>query len=233
MGEFITVETLEHDASFKVYRAAPTGTPKAAIIVIQEIFGVNRGIRAKCDSWAQKGYLAFAPDLFWRVQPDIDLDPDVPEQFNQAIEYMMKFKPDDGVRDIEAVIRAARAALGETGKVGVVGYCLGGRMAYLSATRTDADACVAYYGGGIDGALDESNAIANPLLLHFAEQDHFIDAKAREAIHAALDSNRHVTIHDYPGVDHGFATESGQRRVEDAAQLADGRTAAFFAEHLG
>ena len=233
MGGFITVETLEGDGGFQVYRAEPAAKPKAAIIVIQEIFGVNAGIRARCDRWASKGYLALAPDLFWRVQPGVDLDPDVPADFQQGIDYMMKFNVDDGVRDIEAVLRAARAALGSGGKAGVVGYCLGGRMTYLASTRTDSDASVAYYGGGIDGALGESHAIARPLMLHFAEEDHFIDAKARAAVHAALDANRHVTIHEYPGVDHGFATETGKRRVEDAANLADSRTEAFFAQHLG
>lgn len=233
MGEFITVETLERDGSFSVYRAEPAGTPKAAIVVIQEIFGVNAGIRARCDRWAAKGYLAYAPDLFWRLQPHIELDPDIPEDFTQAFEYMGKYNQDAGVRDIEAVLRAAHSALGAGGKAGVVGYCMGGRMAYLAAARTDTDASVAYYGGGIDGALGEAHAIANPLLLHFAEQDHFIDAKARRAIHDALDGNAHVTIYEYPDVDHGFATETGQRRVEAAASLADSRTEAFFAEHLG
>ncbi|HWW65509.1 MAG TPA: dienelactone hydrolase family protein [Sphingomonadaceae bacterium] len=232
MGDFITVETLEHDASFKVYRAAPEGRPRGAIIVIQEIFGVNAGIRAKCDTLAAKGWLAFAPDLFWRVKPSIELDPDVPEQFKQALGYMSQFKPDDGVRDIEAVIRAARAELGAGGKVGVVGFCLGGRMAYLTAARTDIDASVAYYGGGIDSLLGEAHAIARPLLLHFAEQDHFIDAAAREKISNALKDNKRVAIHTYAGVDHGFATEIGNRRSEPAASEADARTEAFFSEHL-
>jgi carboxymethylenebutenolidase len=232
MGDFISIDTLEHDASFKVYRAEPTGTPRGAIIVIQEIFGVNAGIRAKCDTLAAKGWLALAPDLFWRVKPGIDLDPDVPDQFKQALGYMGQFKPDDGVRDIEALIRAARTSLGSGGKVGIVGFCLGGRMAYLAATRTDIDASVAYYGGGIDGHLDEAHGIANPLLLHFAEQDHFINAAARAKIVEALKDNPRVTIHTYAGVDHGFATEIGNRRTEPAASEADARTEAFFARHL-
>lgn len=232
MGSTISIETLQHDGSFSAYSAAPAGTPKAAIIVIQEIFGVNPGIRARCDRWAEAGYLAIAPDLFWRVQPHVELDPDVPTEFQQAIDIMMKFDTDKGVSDIEATIRAGRSQLG-SGKVGIVGYCLGGKMSYLAATRTDVDASVAYYGGGIDGLLGESHAIANPLLLHFAGDDHFINAEALAKIHATLDNNRHVTIHEYAGVDHGFATESGSRRVEDAASLADSRTSAFFAQNLG
>ena len=121
---------------------------------------------------------------------------------------------------------------GAHGKVGVVGFCMGGRVAYLAAARTDCDASVGYYGARIDASLNEAHAIARPLLLHFAEQDHFISAEARSKIHAALDGNAHVTIFDYAGVDHGFATTRSQRRDNAAAELADGRTDAFFAEHL-
>lgn len=234
MGTFTPVETLDHTGQFDAYVAEPAGQPKAAVIVMQEIFGVNPGIRAKADFWASQGYLALAPDIFWRVAPRVEFDPDVPEQFQQAVDNMMKVDVASAIRDIEALIRHARAKLGGgRGKVGITGYCFGGRLAYLTATRTDIDASVGYYGGGIDGALNESHAIANPLLLHFAGADHFITPEAVAKIHAALDGNSHVRIHEYPGVDHGFATTSGSRRVEDAAQLADGRTAAFFGKHLG
>ena len=231
MGELTDIATLDKDGAFKAYRAAPAETAKAAIVVVQEIFGVNAGIRARCDRWAQAGYLALAPDLFWRIQPGVDLDPDVPGQLQQGLALIPKFDFDTGMRDIEAVIRFARAAVAG-GKVGTVGYCLGGGIAYLAGTRTDADANVGYYGGSIAGHLGESHAIGKPMLLHFAGQDHFIDADKLAAIHAALDPNPHVEIHEYPGVDHGFATESGKRRDDDAAALADRRTADFFARHL-
>ncbi|HEX8447677.1 MAG TPA: dienelactone hydrolase family protein, partial [Sphingomonas sp.] len=136
---------------------------------------------------------------------------------------------DAALRDVEATIRMIRA---DVPKVGVVGYCLGGLIAYLAATRTDSDACVGYYGGGIDTKLDEAQAISNPLMLHFAGEDHFITASARAAIGAALSSSPKVEIHDYPGVDHGFAATSGSRRVADAAEQADARTEAFFRDNL-
>ena len=142
-----------------------------------------------------------------------------------------KFEIDAAMRDIEAVIRAARSEIGG-GKVGTVGYCLGGGLAYLAGTRTDADANVGYYGGPIAGFLGEAHAIGKPMLLHFAGQDHFIATDLLAAIHDALDGNRHVEIHEYAGVDHGFATESGKRRDDAAATLADSRTKAFFAAHL-
>jgi len=233
MTATITVDTLAGDGSFSVYRADPAGTPKAAIVVIQEIFGVNAGIRRKCDTLAEAGYLALAPDLFWRFAAGVELDPDVEPEFQRALQLMGELDQDKAVADIEATIRAARGLLGEGGKVGVVGYCLGGRLAFMTAARTDVDASVGYYGVGIDGLLGEKHAIAHPVLLHVPEEDHFVDKDAQTAMHAGLDDHPKVTLFDYPGEDHGFATEFGERRSDEAAELADRRTADFFAAHLG
>src|SRR4051812_35436586 len=228
----IRIDASDHSGSFNAYVAEPEASPRGAIVVIQEIFGVNPGIRKKCDDWAAKGYLAVAPDLFWRIQPGIELDPDVAEQFQEALGHMGKFDQTLGVADIEATIKAARAKLGG-GKVGVVGYCLGGRLAFMAATRTDSDASVGYYGVGIDTLLGEKHAIARPVLLHVAGADHFVTPDIQAKMHEGLDDHAKVTIFDYPGEDHGFAAEMGKRRSEAAAQLADTRTTAFFAEHLG
>ncbi len=228
----VRIDASDGSGSFSAYVAEPDGTPRAAIVVIQEIFGVNPGIRKKCDDWAAKGYLAFAPDLFWRLQPELELDPDIPEQFQQALGWMNRFDQTKGIEDIESTIKAARAKLGGKGKVGAVGYCLGGRLAFMTATRTDSDATVGYYGVGIDNLLGEKHAIANPVLLHIAGADHFVTADVRARMHEGLDDHPKVTLFDYPGEDHGFAAEMGKRRSEAAAQLADERTAAFFAEHL-
>lgn len=231
MGETVRINTLDGGETFPVYCARPSEGARSAIIVIPEIFGVNPGIRAKCDGWAAKGYLAVAPDIFWRFAEGEELDPDVPEQFQTALENMGKFSADDCIRDVEALIHWLKREQG-AGKVGLVGFCLGGRIAYMAATRTDIDAAVGYYGVMIDQMLDESHAIANPLMLHIAGADHFVGAEAQAAIHAALDPHPKVTLHDYPGLDHGFAAEMGQRRDEKGAQLADSRTEAFFAQHL-
>ncbi|MEQ5788140.1 dienelactone hydrolase family protein [Erythrobacter sp. NFXS35] len=232
-----TIPTLEGanedgGSSFGAYVARPEGTPKAAIIVIQEIFGVNPGIRRKCDKLAADGYLAVAPDLFWRLEPGVEFDPDVEAEFQTALEMMGKFNQDAGIRDIEATIHHIRRSLGVV-KVGCVGYCLGGRLAYMTAARTDIDASVGYYGVGIDGLLGEKHAIANPLMLHVPTEDGFVSRETQAAMHAGLDDHPRVTLHDYEGLDHGFATETGKRRDEAAATLADSRTAAFFADHLG
>ncbi|OYY79603.1 MAG: carboxymethylenebutenolidase [Sphingomonas sp. 28-62-20] len=232
MSQMITIDTLGDDRQFAAYCAAPEGAPRAAIIVIQEIFGVNAGIRRKCDRLAAQGYLAIAPDLFWRLEPGITLDPDVPAEFQRALGLMGDFDQDLGVRDIEATIRAARTQIGG-GKVGLVGYCLGGRLAFMAATRTDTDASVGYYGVGIDGLLGEKHAIAHPVLLHIPQDDHFVDAAAQQRMHDGLDEHPKVTLFDYPGEDHGFATEMGARRSEAAATLADQRTADFFARTIG
>ena len=231
MGSLISIAALDGSGSFNAYRAEPQGKPRGAIVVIQEIFGVNRGIRMRCDRWAEAGYSAYALDLFWRVEPGVELDPDVPEQFQKALALMNQFDRDKGIADIEATIQKARAESG--GKVGVVGYCLGGLLGYLAATRTDADTSVGYYGVMIDNFLNESHCIARPLMLHFAEQDGFVPPETVAKIRAGLADNARVTIHEYAGVDHGFATEYGNRRREDAANLADGRTRDFFAEHVG
>lgn len=229
----IRIDTLEGDDSFDAYVADPDGEPRAAIVVVQEIFGVNEGIRRKCDAWASKGYLAIAPDLFWRLRPRVELDPDVEAEFKEALDLMGRFDQDQGIKDIEASIRAARARLPDGGKVGVVGYCLGGRLAYMTAARTDVDASVGYYAVGIAGLLAEKNAIARPLMLHIAGADHFVTPDQQQAMHEGLDGHPRVMLHDYPGEDHGFAAEMGKRRSEEAAELADSRTQAFFAEHLG
>ncbi|MCJ8159593.1 dienelactone hydrolase family protein [Sphingomonas sp. LaA6.9] len=232
MASMIPIDTLHHDAQFSAYVAEPEGTPRAAIIVIQEIFGVNAGIRAKCDEWASAGYLAVAPDLFWRLRPGVELDPDVPAEFQEAIGLLGTFDQDKGIEDIEATIRWARQKTGGK-KVGCVGYCLGGRLAFMTAARTDTDASVGYYGVGIDGLLGEKHAIAHPVLLHIPTADHFVDAAAQKRMHDGLDDHPKVTLFDYPGLDHGFATQMGERRHEEGAQLADSRTASFFAANLG
>lgn len=229
---FSPISTLDNDGQFDAYIARPSGTPKAAIIVIQEVFGVNEGIRRKCDSWAAQGYLALAPDLFWREKPHVELDADVPEDFQAAIGHMQNLDQDQAIYDIEATIKAARAELGQGGKVGLVGYCMGGRLAFMAACRTDGDAFVGYYGVGIDNLLGEQHAIGKPVMLHIPTADGFVPPATQQKMHEGLKDNRHVTLHDYEGLDHGFAAEMGARRQEEAAQLADKRTADFFAANL-
>ncbi|MDB5689472.1 MAG: carboxymethylenebutenolidase [Sphingomonas bacterium] len=231
MGSMIQIAAAAGDGSFAAYLAEPAAEVRAAIVVIQEIFGINPGIRAKCDALAAEGYLAIAPDLFWRMQPGVQLDPDQPEELKQAFDFVTRIKTDDALADVATTIRAARDRMGG-GKVGVVGYCFGGKLAFLAATRTDSDATASYYGGGIDGFLGEAHGIARPLLLHFAGDDSHITPDKLATIRAALDDHPRVTIHEYPGAGHGFATQFGARRNDAAAELADARSADFFRDHL-
>lgn len=231
MTSSVTITSSTDGENFGAYVAQPSGEPKAAVVVIQEIFGVNAGIRRKCDLLAEQGYLAVAPDLFWRLQPGIQLDPDIEAEFQQALDYMAKFDPDGGVRDIQSTIDWARTETGGK-KIGAVGYCLGGKLAYMTAARTDVDASVGYYAVGVPDMLEEARAIAKPLMLHIPTADGFVDAQAQETMHDGLDSHPKVTLHDYAGLDHGFATQFGKRRDEEGAQLADSRTDEFFGEHL-
>ncbi len=226
------IPTLSGNDMIPAYVARPDGEPRGAIIVHQEIFGVNKGIRKKAEDWAAKGYLAVAPDAFWRQTPGIELDADKPEDFEKAVEFMMGHDFDQAIRDMEAVIHWIRREE-KIEKVGFVGFCMGGRVAYLVAARTDIDATVGYYGVMIDQMLNEKHAIANPLMLHIPTADGFVPPEAQQAIHAGLDDHAKVTLHDYDGLDHGFAAEFGSRRDVDAAATADGRTEEFFAGHIG
>ena len=224
------IPTFDGEGEIPAYVARPATAGTRAIIVIPEIFGVNAGIRRKCDDWAAQGYLAIAPDIFWRFAPGVELDPDVEADMQEAFGYFGQYDADDGVKDIEAAIRWLHEQ-GAT-KVGAVGFCLGGRLAYMTAARTDIDASVGYFGVMIDQMLGESHAIARPLLLHVPTADHLVGPEAQARMHEGLDPHPRVTIHDYDGLDHGFAATSGNRRDEAGAQLADTRTRAFFAEHL-
>jgi carboxymethylenebutenolidase len=226
------IPTLDGDANIPAFVARPEGTPRGAIIVQQEIFGVDAGIRKKAQEWADKGYLAVAPDTFWRQRPGIELSPYDEGEMQQALDHMMAHDFDLGMRDVEAVIHWIRREEG-VAKVGFVGFCMGGRIAYMAATRTDVDASVGYYGVMIDQMLGEKHAIARPLMLHIPTADHFVDAAAQQAMHEGLDDHPRVTLYDYAGLDHGFAAEIGARRDEAGATLADGRTEAFFTEHVG
>ncbi len=226
----IEIPALDGEGAIPAYVARPDADSSRAIVVIPEIFGVNAGIREKCDAWAAEGYLAIAPDIFWRFAPGVELDPDVEAELNEAFGYFGKYDADSGVKDIEAAIRWLHGQ--GASRVGCVGFCLGGRLAYMAAARTDIDASVGYYGVMIDQMLGESHAIAKPLMLHIPTDDHFVSPEAQAQMHASLDPHPRVTLHDYEGLDHGFAATGGNRRDEDGARLADQRSRAFFAEHL-
>ena len=231
MGEQTTITTA--DGSFSAYLARPAGAPTAAVVVIQEIFGVNAVMREITDGLAAQGFLAVCPDLFWRIEPGIELSDQSEAEWQRAFALFNAFDVDAGVKDIAATISTIRQDPGARGKVGAVGFCLGGLLAYLTAARTDADAAVAYYGVGIDGRLAEAEKLTHPFLMHIAEEDGFVPKEAQAKIIEALEPNKLVEIHTYPGRDHGFARTGGQHYDAEAAALAGQRTLDFFRKHLG
>jgi carboxymethylenebutenolidase len=231
MGERTTIAT--SDGSFSAYLARPAQTPTAAVVVIQEIFGVNQVMREITDGLAGQGYLAVCPDLFWRIKPGIELTDQSEAEWQRAFGLYNAFDVDAGVKDIAATISQIRKDPACNGKVGAVGFCLGGLLAYLTATRTDVDASVAYYGVGIDSRLEEATSLKRPLLMHIAEEDGFVPKEAQGAIIGALKGNPLVEIHTYPGRDHGFARTGGQHYDAAAATLAGERSLALFKKALG
>lgn len=218
---------------FSAYVAKPARTPAPGLVVIQEIFGVNKVMRDLCDGFAAQGYLAVCPDLFWRQQPGIQLTDKTQEDWNRASALMNGMDQDKAVGDLKATLGWLRGNPDCAGKAGSVGYCLGGRLAFLMATRSDADANVSYYGVGLDRLTGEVPNISKPLLMHIAEQDKFASPAARQAVLNAVQGNPNITAHVYPGVNHAFARVGGEHYDAKAADLANGRTAAFFKQHLG
>lgn len=201
-----------------------------ALIVIQEIFGVNQVMRDLVDDYADQGFRAICPDLFWRIEPGVNITDKSKAEWDKAFDLFGKFDVDAGLKDIATTVDYARRA--GTGKVGAVGYCLGGMLAYLTACRTDADACVGFYGVNIQEKLAEAKDIARPLMLHIAGKDQFVPEAAQKQIMDGLADNGHVTIHHYAERDHAFARQGGDHFHAEDADLANTRTRAFLQQNL-
>lgn len=223
----IQIQATDNSGQFSAYIAKPATTPAPAIILIQEIFGVNQEMRNKCDELAAQGYIAISPDLFWRLEPGIQLTDKTEAEWAKAFDCFQKFDVDKGIEDLTATLSCARALPECTGKVGTVGYCLGGKLAYLMAARTDVDAAVGYYGVQINELLDEAVNIKKPLLLHIAEQDEYVPAEAQNQIKTGLTGNPHVTIYSY-NAQHAFARGQGIHYDETCAHFANQHTAEFL-----
>lgn len=224
--------TASDGQQFGAYMAVPERGEGPGIIVIQEIFGVNYTMRSIANHLAQAGYVAVVPDLFWRLEPGLNLDDRVEADLQKAFALYERFDENKGVEDLQTTLNSVRNLPLCSGSVGTIGYCLGGKLAYLMATRSDAACNVSYYGVGIEKALDEASKISHPLMLHLAEKDKFVSSTAQEQIKEAFRSNFNVAIHSYPNVDHAFAREHGQHFDQAAAELANQRTRLFLKEYL-
>lgn len=232
MGNQITIQASDGSGSFTGYLAEPANGKGAGILVIQEIFGVNKVMRDICDDLARQGYFALCPDLFWRQEPGVDITDKTKEEWDKAFALLNGFNVDKGIDDLKAGLAALRKVPGCTGKAGAVGYCLGGRLAYLMACRSDSDATVGYYGIYLQNHLDEAKSIRKPLMLHMANEDKFVPKEAQAQIKEGLKGRPLVTLHEYAGQDHAFARVGGEHYDKAAADLANQRTAEFFRKNL-
>ena len=229
-GMEITIKA-DDGGEFMGYLATPESGNGPGVVVIQEIFGVNDVMRGITDGFAEAGYISLCPDIFWRQEPGIQLTDQSEEEWARAFELFNGFDLDKGVQDLDSTIETLRGLEGCSGKVGTVGFCLGGRLAYLTATRTKADAAVGYYGVMLTEHLEEN--INAPLILHVPTEDEFVPKEQQAEVHAALDGNDMVSIHDYVGQDHAFARVGGKHYDQASADLARGRTLDHFKAHLG
>jgi carboxymethylenebutenolidase len=233
MAHYIDIPARDGSGSFRGWLAVPASGRGPGLVVGQEIFGVNQNMRDVAEMYAEEGYVALVPDLFWRMQPGVDLGY-TQTDFKQAFDYFSRFDLNLAVADIDATMTALRALPQVTGPaVGYVGFCMGGKLAYLAATRTDVACSVGYYGMGIENHLDEAPNIQGKLVLHFAGNDAYCDAGARAHITAALASVPRSDIYVYPGADHAFARIGGMHYDKSAAMMAHGRTIAALKATIG
>ncbi|MFC7472902.1 dienelactone hydrolase family protein [Dankookia sp. GCM10030260] len=230
----IEIAAADGSGKFGAYVAMPKARPAGAVVMIQEIFGVNAAMRSLSDWVAEMGFIAISPDLFWRQEKGVRLDPDAGQaEWDKAFALMKGMDQDKAIDDLKSTIAHARRMDGANGKVATMGFCLGGRLAFMAAARTDADANVSYYGVGIEGLLGEAGAIKAPLILHIAEKDKFVPPEAQAKIRDGLQGHAQVSVHVYPGVDHAFARMGGHSWDARAAAIANGRTAELLAKVLG
>ena len=227
MTDHITIEG--RDGAFAAYIARPKTLPAPAVVVLQELFGVNADIRKHCDELAEQGYLAVAPDLYWRQEPGVDLNVTSEADWQHGLRLYRAYDRDAGVKDVKDTIDAVRNLPECNGKVALLGYCLGALMVFMTAVRNDGiDAAVWYHGADTEKYLGEVDGLHAPLLMHLAEEDEFISKAAQAEIKAALVKKPNATVYSYPGQNHAFSRHGGAHYNAEAAALARERTYAFL-----
>jgi carboxymethylenebutenolidase len=221
----ITINATDGSGSFTAYVAEPKTTPAGAVVLIQEIFGVNQAMRDIAAWVADLGFIAICPDLFWRIEPGIDITDKSDAEWKRAFELFQAFDQAKGIEDLKATLTAARTLPGANGKAGTMGYCLGGRLAFLMAEQSDADVNISYYGVGLDGLLGDLAQVTKPLLVHIADKDAFFPAEGRAAVVKAMEGSKIVRTYVYPDADHAFARVGGIHWDGRSATIANGRSA--------
>jgi carboxymethylenebutenolidase len=229
----ITINATDGTGSFAAYLAEPKTTPTGVVVLIQEIFGVNQAMRDTAAWVADLGFIAVCPDLFWRIEPGIDITDKSDAEWKRAFELFQAFDQIKGIEDLKATVAAARTMAGSNGKVATMGYCLGGRLAFMMAEQSDADANISYYGVGLDGLLGDLDKVTKPLVVHIADKDAFFPPEGRAAVVAGTAGHKHVATYVYPNADHAFARVNGTHWDGRSAAIANGRSAEALVEALG
>jgi carboxymethylenebutenolidase len=230
MKHRITVQG--RDGAFGAYIAMPEALPAPAVVVLQELFGVNADIRKHCDELAEQGFVAVAPDLFWRQEPGVDLSVTSEPDWQHGLRLYQAYDRDAGVRDVEDTVDTVIKMPECSGKIAVLGYCLGALMTFLTAVRYRVDAAVAYHGGDTEKYLGEVDGLQAPLLMHLGEEDEFISKPAQAEIKKALATKPNATVYSYPGQRHAFSRHNGAHYNAAAAALSNGRTSQFLNQQL-
>jgi carboxymethylenebutenolidase len=230
MKDRIIIES--QGGTFSAYIARPKALPAPAVVVLHEVFGVNADIRKTCDELAEQGFIAVAPDLFWRQEPGVDLGVTSEPDWQHGLRLYQAYDRDAGAGDVKATVDVVAKLPECVGKVAVLGYCLGGLMTFLTAVRYDINAAVVYHGGDTEKYLGEVNGLDAPLLMHLAEEDEFISKAAQAQIKGALADKPNATVYSYPGQYHAFARHNGTHYNAAAAALANGRTSEFLRQQL-
>ena len=220
------------DGALSAYLAVPDPTPAGAIIAIMEIWGVNDTMRYHAQEFAEAGYICLVPDLFWRQEPDVELSDRNPADIAKAFDLYYDFDYDLSVQDMEDIRNFLKTLPECNGKVGAVGYCLGGKLCYLMCCRTEIDCAVAYYGTYIEHNIREAPRLHRPFMLHMAMKDRWVQAEVNDLLMRRLSPNPLVEIHQYPGADHAFARHGGRTYSKPEADRALTLSLDFFEKHL-
>ena len=225
------IDIAADDGNFGAYLALPRSGSGPGIVLIQEIFGVNAHIRSVADQYAADGYVVLAPDLFWRSGARIELGYEK-EDWDRAVALKQANGPDKARADLAHAAKALRALPGVSGQIASIGYCYGGLLSYFMAADGLVDTAIAYYGGGIQNALDCADRIKVPLLMHFGGKDQHITADMVSAIAQRFEDNEQAEIHVYPQADHGFNCSHRAAYNQRAAAEAHGHSLVFLSETL-
>jgi carboxymethylenebutenolidase len=231
----LTTRWIEIDAGdgqgYDGYLALPRSGKGPGVIIVQEIFGVNGHIQSVAEQYALAGYVALAPDIFWRSERRVELGYEGADR-DKALALLKTTDAEQTAADLGAAAATLRAQPETTGKIGAVGFCFGGQLAYLMAARGAVDAAVAYYGGGIQNKLDEADKIRAPILFHYAEHDSSIPQTAVQQVKQRFAGHANARFFDYPGVNHGFNCSDRAAYDQHASALAHGRTLEFLSSNL-